>query len=211
MTFHDSDKIMKLVYIDDLIDELVNALYGKENRTRQFCKVKVNHEISLGKLADLIYSFNNSRYDCLIPDMSDEFTKKLYSTFLSYLPEDSFSYDLKMNVDKRGSFTEFIKTPERGQVSVNISKTGIIKGNHWHQTKCEKFLVVSGTGVIRLRKVDSDKVIEYYVNGDELKVVDIPSGYTHNIENLGNTDMVTIMWANEPFDPEKPDTYYLEV
>jgi UDP-2-acetamido-2,6-beta-L-arabino-hexul-4-ose reductase len=211
ITIHDSDTMLKLVYIDDLIDELVNALDGKENRTGNFCEVKVVHTITLGRMADLIYSFNNSRHNCLIPDMSDELTKKLYSAFLSFLPEDNFSNELKMNMDERGSFTEFIKTPERGQVSVNISKPGIVRGNHWHQTKCEKFLVVSGNGVIRFRQVDSDKVIEYYVNGDELKVVDIPVGFTHNIENLGDTDMVTIMWANEPFNPEKTDTYYLEV
>ena len=143
--------------------------------------------------------------------MADAFTKKLYSTYLSYLPEDKFSYDLKMNVDQRGSFTEFIKTPDRGQVSVNISKPGITKGNHWHHTKNEKFLVVSGKGVIRFRKIDSDEVLEYFVSGDKMEVVDIPTGYTHNIENLGDADMVTIMWANESFDPEKPDTYYLEV
>ena len=125
--------------------------------------------------------------------MSDEFTKKLYSTYLSYLPVDKFGYELKMNVDNRGFFTEFIRTPDRGQVSVNISKPGIIKGNHWHQTKVEKFLVVSGKGVIRLRRIDSDKVIEYHVSGDKMEVVDIPPGYTHNIENLGDKDMVTIM------------------
>ena len=146
-----------------------------------------------------------------MPNMADEFTKKLYSTYLSYLPEDEFSYELKMNVDQRGSFTEFIKTPDRGQVSVNISKPGITKGNHWHHTKNEKFLVVSGKGVIRFRKIDSDEVLEYFVSGDKMEVVDIPTGYTHNIENLGDTDMVTIMWANEAFDPAKPDTYYLEV
>jgi UDP-2-acetamido-2,6-beta-L-arabino-hexul-4-ose reductase len=143
--------------------------------------------------------------------MSDSFTKKLYSTYLSYLPEDQFSYDLKMNVDARGSFTEFIRTPDRGQVSVNVSKPGITKGNHWHHTKNEKFLVVSGRGVIRFRRLGSDEIIEYFVSGDKLEVVDIPTGYTHNIENLGDSDMVTIMWVNEPFDPEKPDTYFLEV
>jgi len=127
--------------------------------------------------------------------MSDKFTKKLYSTYLSYLPEDQFSYDLKMNVDQRGSFTEFLKTHDRGQVSVNISNLES-QGNHWHHTKNEKFLVVSGKGVIRFRKIDSDQVIEYFVSGDKMEVIDIPTGYTHNIENLGETDMVTIMWAN---------------
>lgn len=211
ITVKDPNIIMNLVYIDDVVNELVNALEGKENRKGQFCEVPVVHTVTLGEIVDLIYSFKKSREERSIPDLSNEFTKKLYSTYLSYLPEDQFSYKLKMNEDDRGSFTEFIRTFDRGQVSVNISKPGIIKGNHWHHTKNEKFLVVSGKGVIRFRKVDSDEVIEYHVNGDKLEVVDIPPGYTHNIENLGDTDMVTIMWANEPFDPNRPDTYYLEV
>ena len=208
---NDPKIVLNLVYIDDLVNELINALEGKENRVGDFCEVPVVYTVTLGKIVELIYSFKKSREELSIPDMSDEFTKKLYSTYLSYLPEDQFSYELKMNVDNRGSFTEFIRTLDRGQVSVNISKPGITKGNHWHHTKNEKFLVVSGNGVIRFRKIDSDEVIEYFVSGDKLEVVDIPPGYTHNIENLGDTDMVTIMWANEPFDPENPDTYYLEV
>ena len=146
-----------------------------------------------------------------MPDTNDPFSAKLYATYLSYLPEDAFSYPLTMNVDARGSFTEIIRTTERGQFSVNISKPGITKGNHWHHTKNEKFLVVSGNGVIRFRKIDSDQVIEYFVSGEKLEVVDIPTGYTHNIENLGQTDMVTFMWASECFDPNKPDTFFLEV
>ena len=146
-----------------------------------------------------------------MPDLSDAFTKKLYSTYLSYLPEGQFSYPLKMNVDARGSFTEFLKSPDRGQVSVNISKPGIIKGQHWHHTKNEKFLVVAGKGVIRFRRIDDNQVLEYFVSGDKLEVVDIPVGYTHNIENLGETNMVTVMWCNELFDKDRPDTYFLEV
>lgn len=208
---NDPSVVMILVYIDDVVNELINALERKENKVGEFCEVPVVHTITLGEIVDLIYSFKNSREDRSVPNMSNKFAKKLYSTYLSYLPEDKFSYGLKMNVDQRGSFTEFIKTPDRGQVSVNISKPGITKGNHWHHTKNEKFLVVSGKGVIRFRKIDSDEVIEYFVSGDKMEVVDIPTGYTHNIENLGDADMVTIMWANESFDPEKPDTYYLEV
>jgi UDP-2-acetamido-2,6-beta-L-arabino-hexul-4-ose reductase len=211
ITINDPSVVMNLVYIDDVVEELINALSDKENRVGHFCEVPVVHTITLGEIVELIHSFKKSREERAIPDMSNAFTKKIYSTYLSYLPEEKFSYDLKMNVDQRGSFTEFIKTPERGQVSVNISKPGITKGNHWHHTKNEKFLVVSGKGVIRFRKINSDKIIEYFVSGDKLEVVDIPTGYTHNIENLGNTDMVTIMWANEYFDPDKPDTYYLEV
>lgn len=208
---NDPNVLMNLVYIDDVIEELVNALNGNENSVDGFCKVRVVHTITLGEIVDLVHSFKNSRQERSIPKMSYAFTKKLYSTYLSYLPEDQFSYELKMNVDHRGSFTEFIKTPDRGQISVNISKPGIIKGNHWHHTKNEKFLVVSGKGVIRFRKISSNEILEYFVSGDKLEVVDIPTGYTHNIENLGESDMVTIMWANEYFDPEKPDTYFLEV
>lgn len=211
ITVNDPSVVMNLVYIDDVVNELINALEGNENKNGKFGEVPVVNTITLGEIVDLIYSFKESRGARSIPNMFDEFTKKLYSTYLSYLPEDQFSYELKMNVDNRGSFTEFIKTPDRGQVSVNISKPGITKGNHWHHTKNEKFLVVSGKGVIRFRKIDSDEIIEYFVSGDKMEVVDIPTGYTHNIENIGDTDMVTIMWANEQFDPKKPDTYYLEV
>jgi UDP-2-acetamido-2,6-beta-L-arabino-hexul-4-ose reductase len=211
ITINDPSVVMNLVFIDDLIYELINALNGQEHTVGDFCEVPVVHTITLGEIADLIHSFKSSREERSIPNMADPFVKKLYSTYLSYLPTDKFSYDLKMNVDNRGSFTEFIKTADRGQVSVNISKPGITKGNHWHHTKNEKFLVVSGRGVIRFRQVDSDEIIEYFVSGDKLEVVDIPTGYTHNIENLGDTDMVTIMWANEMFVPDKPDTIYLEV
>ena len=202
---------MTLVYIDDVAKELISALEGKPNRVGEFCMVPVEHKITLGEIVDLIYSFKESRGSLQIADLSDEFTKKLYSTYLSYLPVDGFSYPLKMNVDERGSFTEFLKSPDRGQVSINISKPGITKGQHWHHTKNEKFLVVSGRGVIRFRKIDEEKVYEYFVSGDKLEVVDIPVGYTHNIENLGETDMVTVMWVNEVFDPEHPDTFFLPV
>ena len=141
--------------------------------------------------------------------MGDAFTRKLYATYLSYLPTDGFSYPLDMHCDARGSFTEFLRTPERGQVSVNISRPGVVKGNHWHHTKNEKFLVVKGEGVIRFRRLNTEAVYEYRVSGDKLEVVDIPTGYTHSIENVGESDMVTVMWASEPFDPERPDTYFL--
>jgi UDP-2-acetamido-2,6-beta-L-arabino-hexul-4-ose reductase len=202
---------MTLVYIDDVVKELISALEGNPNRSGEFCKVSIEHKITLGEIVDLIYSFKESRKNILVPDLSDSFTKKLYSTYLSYLPEDQFSYPLKMNVDERGSFTEFLKSNDRGQVSVNISKPGITKGQHWHHTKNEKFLVVSGKGVIRFRKIGEEKVYEYFVSGDKLEAVDIPVGYTHNIENLGNTDMVTVIWVNEIFDPEHPDTFFLPV
>jgi UDP-2-acetamido-2,6-beta-L-arabino-hexul-4-ose reductase len=202
---------MKLIYIDDLVQELIRALKGNENRKGNYCYVEPVYEVELGRIVDLIYSFKDSRTNRFINDMNDPFTKKLYSNYLSYLPENNFSYDLKMNIDNRGSFTEFIKTIDSGQVSINVSKPGITKGNHWHHTKTEKFLVVSGKGVIRFRNINETQILEYYVSGDKLQVVDIPPGYTHNIENLGEEDMVTIMWANETYDPENPDTYYLEV
>ena len=208
----DRSVVMNLVYIDDVVTELIHALDGKANRRADgFCAVPTVHTITLGEIADLIVSFRASRDARSVPDMSDAFARKLYATYLSYLPEDQFSYPLTMNVDARGSFTEIIRTPERGQFSVNISKPGITKGNHWHHSKNEKFLVVSGRGVIRFRRVGEEKVLEYFVSGERLEVVDIPTGYTHNIENLGETDMVTFMWASECFNPEKPDTYFLEV
>ena len=208
---NDPEVILNLVYIDDVVEELIGALEGKAHYNDKFCYVPTVHIQKLGDIANLIYSFRETRKNLMIPNMGDAFTKKLYSTYLSYLPEKEFSYPSKMNIDNRGSFTEMFKSEERGQVSVNISKPGIVKGNHWHNTKNEKFIVVSGKGKIKFRKVGSDEVIEYNVSGDKIEVVDIPVGYTHSIENVGDTDMVTIMWANELFNPDKPDTYYLEV
>ena len=209
---NDRSHKMTLVYIDDVVNELINALCGSETKVGDYCKVPVEHNTTLGEIVDLIYSFKQSREDKSVPDMTEgSFSKKLYSTYLSYLPTDKFSYPLKMNIDNRGSFTEILRTADRGQVSVNISKPGITKGQHWHHTKNEKFLVVSGKGVIRFRKIDEEKVYEYFVSGDKLEVVDIPTGYTHNIENLGDTDMVTVMWCNECFNPDKPDTFFEEV
>lgn len=208
---NDPNVVMNLVYVDDVVASFIDKLKNGKPDSEIYSEVTPVHTIKLGEIADMINSFRASRETLQVPDMGDAFTKKLYSTYLSYLPEDQFSYLLKMHVDSRGSFTEFLKSSERGQVSVNISKPGIVKGNHWHHTKNEKFLVVSGKGVIRFRKKDTKEIIEYYVSGDKLEVVDIPVGYTHNIENLGETDMVTVMWVNEVFDKEKPDTFFLEV
>lgn len=206
---NDPNVEMTLVYIDDVVQELINCLVEKSTNEGNYSKVSIEHKIKLGEIVALIESFKESRTSLQVPDLSNAITKKLYSTYLSYLPEDEFSYPLKMNVDERGSFTEFLKSPDRGQVSVNISKPGITKGNHWHHTKNEKFLVVSGKGAIRFRKVDEpSQVIEYHVSGEKLEVVDIPVGYTHNIENLGESNMVTVMWVNEVFDPKQPDTYF---
>jgi UDP-2-acetamido-2,6-beta-L-arabino-hexul-4-ose reductase len=205
------DADMKLVYIDDVLSSFTGLLKSSSSQDSGFKEVNPVHEIKLGGIADLIYSFTESRGNLQVPDMGDGFTRKLYSTYLSYLPVDKFSYPLTMHTDSRGSFTEFLKTKERGQVSVNISKPGITKGNHWHHSKNEKFLVVSGMGVIRFRKIDSTEITEYHVTGENLTVVDIPCGYTHNIENTGDTEMVTVMWVNEIFDINRPDTYFLDV
>ncbi|MCG3411732.1 NAD-dependent epimerase/dehydratase family protein [Staphylococcus massiliensis] len=208
---NDPNVALSLNYIDDVIHEFIRAIEGFPNLEGGKPTVPNVHLERLGDIRDLLYKFKESRQTLRVSNLNKPFQKALYSTYLSYLPEDDFSYPLTMHTDERGSFTEFLKTKKHGQVSVNISKPGITKGNHWHHTKNEKFLVVSGKGVIRFRKPDEDAVHEYFVSGDKLEVVDIPVGYTHNIENLGDTDMVTIMWVNEIFDPENPDTYYLEV
>ena len=210
---NDPNVELPLCYIDDVVNEFLNALEGHPTACKEgIYEVHPVHHVKLGELANIIKSFKESRGTLNVPNMKERsLEKKLYSTYLSYLPKDKFSYPLKMNTDQRGSFTEFLKTEEYGQVSVNVSKPGITKGQHWHHSKNEKFLVVSGKGLIQFRDIYSDKIIEYYVSGDKLEVIDIPTGYTHNIINIGESDMVTIMWANEKFDPEHPDTYYEEV
>lgn len=208
---HDPETTLNLVYIDDVVEELLHALSGEENQTGDYCSVAVTYTVKLGEIANLLHHFKESRHTLSVPNMANAFEKKLYSTYLSYLPTDDFSYPLKMNSDARGSFTEIIRTADRGQFSVNVAKPGITKGNHWHHTKNEKFLVVSGKGLIQFRKIGTDEVIEYPVSGDRLEAVDIPTGYTHNIINVGDTDLVTFMWANEAFNPDKPDTYFEKV
>lgn len=207
----DPSREMTLVYIDDVVRCFIEAINGKFDNNDVYKSIDIEHKITLQGIVDLLNSFKRSRENLMVPKMDDELTRKLYSTYLSYLPEDAFSYPLKMNVDNRGSFTEFIKSKDRGQVSINISKPGITKGNHWHHTKNEKFLVVSGNGVIQFRKIDTSDIIEYKVSGEKLEVIDIPVGYTHNIINTGSSDMVTVMWVNEIFNQEKPDTHFLEV
>ncbi len=205
------DHLMTLVYIDDVVQAFIKALNGNVTKEDDFCIVPTVHKIKLGEIAELIYGFKKARTNLSVPKLDNGFEKALYSTYLSYLPLDQFSYPLKMNKDARGSFTEIIRTPDRGQFSVNKSNPGITKGNHWHHTKNEKFVVVSGEALIQFRKVDSDHVIDYRVSGEAIEVVDIPVGYTHNIINVGETELVTFMWCNEAFDPERPDTYFLEV
>ena len=215
ITVNDPSVKMHLVYIDDVVDELIGALSGKEHRNGLFCEVSVTHHITLGGIVDLLHSFHDMHDNLEVPDFSDAFARKLYSTYLSYLPEEKTIYPLKMNIDQRGSFTEIIRTPDRGQVSINISKPGITKGQHWHHTKNEKFVVVSGHGLIQLRREGVDEqgnpypVREYEVSGEHIQVVEMLPGFTHNIIHLSDTDdLVTLMWANEAFNPNRPDTYF---
>lgn len=210
---NDRSVVMNLVYIDDVVNELIQAMEGHPHINLDgYCFVPTVHTITLGEIVTLIYSFKESRKNKSVPCMVEgSFEKKLYSTYLSYLPTDQFAYPLDMHVDERGNFTEILRTVDRGQFSVNVSKPGIEKGNHWHHTKNEKFVVVSGKALIQFRKLNTDEIIEYHVDGDNIQVVDIPTGYTHNIINEGDTDLVTFMWCNECFDPNKPDTYYEKV
>ena len=204
---------MTLVYIDDVVDELIRALTGNENCKDGFCFVPIEHKITLGEIVELIYSFAKQPQTLVMPEIPQgSFEKKLYSTFLSYLPKEKASFELKMNVDARGSFTELLKTQKCGQFSVNISKPGITKGQHWHNTKWEFFIVVSGKGLIQQRKVGTDEVLNFEVTGDKIEAIHMLPGYTHNIINLSDTEnLVTLMWANEQFDPNKPDTFFEEV
>ncbi len=222
---NDRETELELLYIDDLIEEMFDALEGNAHHceydgvkplasdTGKYCYVPTTHTITLGEIADLLTLFRKQPNNLIIPEIpANSFQKKLYSTYLSYLPKEKISFPLKMNIDNRGSFTELIKFINCGQVSVNVSKPGIKKGEHWHNSKWEFFIVVSGHGLIQERKVGSNEVIEFEVSGDKIEAVQMLPGYTHNIINLSETeDLVTVMWANEQFDPEKPDTYHLEV
>ena len=204
---------LNLVYIDDVVCELLNALEGKGTRNGEFYTVPVSHKVTLGQIADLLTEFANQPKTLVIPEQPENsFAKKLYATYLSYLPKEKVSFPLKMNCDDRGSFTELLKTAACGQFSVNISKPGITKGQHWHHTKWEFFIVVSGHGLIEQRKIGTDEVLRFEVTGDEIQAVHMLPGYTHNIINLSDTEnLVTVMWANEAFDPTRPDTFFEKV
>ena len=207
---NDPSVLMHLVYIDDVVNELIDALEGKEHHSGNYCEVPTVHEIKLGEIVDLIRSFAEQPKTLMIPEIPENsFAKKLYSTYLSYLPKEKVAFPLKMNVDDRGSFTELIHTLNFGQVSINISKPGITKGQHWHNTKWEFFIVVAGHGLIQERKIGTDEVIEFEVSGDNIQCIHMLPGYTHNIINLSETEnLVTVMYCNEIFNPNKPDTYY---
>lgn len=222
ITVNDRTTQLELLYIDDLVDELIAALKGEEHRCEfegvetvltpegRYCAAPVTHKVTLGEIVDLLETFRAQPRTLIVPEIpAGSFAKKLWTTYLSYLPKEKVSFPLKMNVDARGSFTELLRTQHCGQVSVNISKPGITKGQHWHHTKWEFFIVVSGRGLIQLRKVGTDEVLNYEVSGERIEAVQMLPGYTHNIVNLSDTeDLVTVMWANEPFDPARPDTYF---
>lgn len=202
---------LRLVYIDDVVNAFIKDIEDNIEQDDIFKKIEESYLVTVGEIARIIKSFHSNRSTLSLPDMSDSFKKKLYSTYLSYLDENAFKYELCMNIDARGSFTEFLRTDNAGQISVNVTKPGIVKGNHWHHTKVEKFLVVSGKASIKFRHMITGNVTEYIVSGDKLEVVDIPPGYTHNISNIGSDNLVTVMWANEAFDKKHPDTFYEEV
>lgn len=209
---NDASVKLNLVYIDDVVDELIAALCGDEHYEDKFCSVKPIYTITLGEIVDLLSSFKNMQQNLDIPNVKDGFSKKLYSTYLSYLSPEKFRYPLRMNIDNRGSFTEIIRSSISGQFSVNISKPGITKGEHWHQSKNEKFVVVSGKGLIQMRKIESDEIFNFYVSGEKIEVVEMVPGYTHNIINLSDTeDLITFMWCNECFDANRPDTFFEKV
>lgn len=214
ITVSDPAAELELVYIDDLVDELLNAMEGRPHRSEgAYCRVPVSHRVTLGEIVRLLHSFHDQPRTLLLPEIpAGSFAKKLYSTYLSDLPPEKIAFPLKMNVDERGSFTELLKTASCGQVSVNISKPGITKGQHWHNSKWEFFMVVAGHGLIQERRIGSDEILEFEVSGDRMQAVHMLPGYTHSIRNLSETeDLVTVMWANEPFDPEHPDTCFEEV
>ena len=210
---NDKNATLYLVYIDDVLKTFLDKKDSIINNTGPEIieNIEPVYHVKLGHLAESIYSFRDNRTRLEVPDFSDAFTRKLYSTYMSFLPENQFSYPLSMITDNRGSFTEFLRTKEKGQFSVNIIKPGVVKGNHWHHSKNEKFVVIRGEGMIRFRKIGRSEVIEYPVSGENMEVVDIPAGYTHNIENLREMDLIAIIWASDVFDTMNPDTWYEKV
>jgi len=206
------DQLLTLAYIDDVVAEFRATMHGEAQRDQDgFCYIPRTFQITLQALADLIRSFRASRHTAVLPDMGDPLTKRLYSTYLSYLKTDNFSYFADMKSDNRGWLVELLKSPHMGQIFVSQTKPGITRGGHYHHTKVEKFVVVQGQAVIRFRQINADDIIEYPVSGDKIEIVDIPPGYTHEITNIGETDVITLFWVNEIFDPDNPDTYYLKV
>ncbi|MHA6259950.1 polysaccharide biosynthesis C-terminal domain-containing protein [Sporosarcina sp. CAU 1771] len=208
---NDVKSSITLCYIDDVINEFINALNGNETQTGSFCEVPISYQITLGDLAEKIYTFKRNRETLIMPSLEHEFDKALYGTYLSYLEQDDFSYVLKKNTDERGWLAEFMKSKSMGQIFISKTKPGITRGNHWHHTKVEKFLVIQGEAAVRFRKIDENEVVEYKVDGEKPEVIDIPVGYTHSIENIGEGELITLFWASEIFNSNKPDTSLLEV
>lgn len=222
---NDRSTLLELLYIDDLVDEMIAALKGEEHHCEfdgidtvltedgRYCAAPITHKVTLGEIVDLLEAFKLQPQTLVMPEIPyNSFAKKLYSTYLSYLPKEKVAFPLKMNIDARGSFTELLRSDKCGQVSINISKPGITKGEHWHNTKWEFFIVVSGHGLIQERKIGSDEVLEFEVSGDDIKAIHMLPGYTHNIINLSDSEnLVTVMWANESFDPNHPDTFFEKV
>ena len=225
LTINDRNTVLELLYIDDLVEGLLDALEGKAQyceydgveakgeKDGRYAYIPVTHKVTLGEIADTLEKFKTQPESLIMPEIpAGSFAKKLYSTYLSYLPKEKVSFPLKMNVDNRGSFTELLKTTNCGQFSVNISKPGITKGEHWHNTKWEFFIVVSGKALIQERKIGTDEILEFYVSGEKIEAVHMLPGYTHNIINLSDTeDLITLMWANESFDKNRPDTFFEKV
>lgn len=210
---NDPNAVLKLCYIDDVVNEFIGSLQSQENHeTTGFCQVRKVHEIKLGELAEKLQALWSNRLTLIMPALSSDLDRALYATLTSYYPNDQFSYPLDMKHDNRGWLTELIKSPSFGQVFISKTKPGITRGNHWHHSKVEKFVVIQGAAVIKFRKIYGDeKVLEYHVCGDKMEVLDIPIGYTHSITNIGDTELITLFWADEIFNSEKPDTYFLEV
>ena len=208
ITISDPVRELELIYIDDVVKAFLSHLSVDNSAGVSYHTASPYYKITLGRLADLIYSFQAARRDLSIPDLSDPFVGKLYGTYLSYLPEDCFGYELDKKCDNRGCLAEFAKSPAFGQIFVSRTAPGVTRGNHYHHTKAEKFLVLEGEAIIRFRHLHSTQVIEYSVRGEDFRVVDIPTGYTHSIENIGLRELVTLFWASEVFDPERPDTYF---
>ncbi len=204
----DPVKELSLIYIDDVVDIFIDTM---KDRPAYPLPLSPVYKITLGAMAEMLRGFQRGRTDLCIPDSSNGLEKKIYATYLTYIPQDALACPADMRADERGSFTELIRTPDRGQISINITRPGFVKGNHWHRMKNEKFIVVHGSGVIRMRNIYDNRLLEYPVNGSEIKIVDIPPGYAHHMENVGECDLVTIIWCNECFDSINPDTYYEKV
>ena len=205
------DTELSLCYVDDVVDEFVNALHGRENCQGNFCEAGPVYRVPLGALAQMLYAFRMNRQSLVMPSLRSDFERDLYVTYISYLPEDGFSCRLDKKTDERGWLAKFIKSESFGQIFISKTRPDITRGNHWHHTKVEKFLVIQGQAEIKFRRVGQEEVLTYFVSGDVPEVVDIPTGYTHSITNTGDTELITLFWADETFNPNDPDTYYLEV